>query len=210
MSETDLKPNETPETGSDPAGVADEGQRMAGEAPTTGASSPTEPEAQEVEPSEPSPAEPDADAKDLQIQGLADENQRLLYQIAEMQNIIRRTKAQAEQDRKFAAESLAESLLPVLDGFERTLAAAAKGASVESLGEGVRVIDKQMRRALEGVGVQRIVSLGAPFDPEKHEAVATVEDAGLDEETVVDEIEAGYIMAGRVIRHAKVRVSSKP
>jgi molecular chaperone GrpE len=156
------------------------------------------------------PEAPETDSRDAVIAALTEERDRLLYQLAEAQNIVRRIKSQADSDRKFASQKLASSLLPVLDGFERTMAAVAKGASMESLSDGVRVMDKVMRKALENEGVSRVVSLGAGFDPEVHEALDTVESEELDEDTVVDEIEAGYMMHDRVIRHAKVRVSRKP
>ena len=150
------------------------------------------------------------DAKDLEIEALKKERNELLYTLADAQNIVRRTRAQAEQDRKFASEGLIREILPVLDGFERTMAMAAKGASVESLTDGVRVMEKQLRKALESSGVTRVAALGAAFDPEVHEALATVENEELDADTIVDEIEAGYTMHEKVIRAARVRVTVKP
>lgn len=150
------------------------------------------------------------DTKDLEIEALKKERNELLYTLADAQNIVRRTRSQAEQDRKFAAEGLIREILPVLDGFERTMAMAAKGASVESLTDGVRVMEKQLRKALESAGVTRVAALGAAFDPEVHEALATVENEELDADTIVDEIEAGYTMHEKVIRAARVRVTVKP
>lgn len=152
---------------------------------------------------------PAPDPRDHEIEALKKERNELLYTLADAQNIVRRTRAQAEQDRKFAAEGMIREILPVLDGFERTLAMAAKGASLESLTDGVRVLEKQLRKALEMGGVQRVAALGAPFDPEFHEALATVENDELDPDTIVDEIEAGYTMHEKVIRAARVRVSVK-
>lgn len=152
---------------------------------------------------------PAPDPRDHEIEALKKERNELLYTLADAQNIVRRTRAQAEQDRKFVAEGMIREILPVLDGFERTLAMAAKGASLESLTDGVRVLEKQLRKALEMGGVQRVAALGAPFDPEFHEALATVENDELDPDTIVDEIEAGYTMHEKVIRAARVRVSVK-
>lgn len=153
---------------------------------------------------------PAPDPRDQEIEALKKERDGLLYTLADAQNIVRRVRSQAEQDRKFAAEGMIREILPVLDGFERTLAMAAKGASVESLADGVRVLDKQLRKALEISGVARVTSLGAEFDPEIHEALATVENDELEADTVVDEIEAGYTMHDKVIRPARVRVTVKP
>ncbi len=150
------------------------------------------------------------DERDLEIEALKKERNELLYAMADAQNIVRRVKAQSEQDRKYASEGLIREILPVLDGFERTMAMAAKGASVESLSDGVRVMEKQLRRALETAGVSRVAALGAAFDPEVHEALAAVENEELDSDTIVDEIEAGYTMHEKVIRAARVRVTVKP
>jgi molecular chaperone GrpE len=154
------------------------------------------------------------DPRDLEIQRLTDERdaarEQLLRAMAEAQNVQRRLRQQMEDDRKFAALGLVEELLPVLDNFERTLAAAEKSASLETLIEGVRAVERQLRRALERASVERIDSHGQPYDPERHEALAVLESEEHPDETVVDEIEAGYTMHGRVVRPAKVRVTKRP
>ena len=101
-------------------------------------------------------------------------------------------------------------MLPVLDNFERGLTSIEQGGTVESLIEGVKAIDRQLRAVLDSQKVQRITSLGQPFDPDQHEALATVESAEHEDGTVIDEIEAGYKLGDRVIRPARVRVSKKP
>lgn len=177
---------------------------------------PETPQTESVQGEEPDPETetveelPAPDPRDHELEALKKERDGLLYTLADAQNIVRRVRTQAEQDRKFAAEGMIREILPVLDGFERTLAMAAKGASVESLADGVRVLDKQLRKALEMSGVTRVTSLGAVFNPEVHEALATVENDELDADTVVDEIEAGYTMHDKVIRPARVRVTVKP
>lgn len=135
---------------------------------------------------------------------------QLLRSLADLQNFRKRAQAEKEDIRRYATEELARNLLPVLDNFERTLAAADAGASAESLREGVSLVDRMLRQALESVRLTRIHAVGMPFDPERHEAVAIVDDPELPEGTVVDEVEAGYQMAERVIRPARVRVSRKP
>lgn len=159
------------------------------------------------------PAEQE-DPRDLEIQRLTDERdaarEQLLRAMAEAQNVQRRLRQQMEEDRKFAAYGLVEELLPVLDNFERTLAAAEKAASLETLVEGVRAVDRQLRRALERANVDRIEAQGQAYDPERHEALAVLESDEHPDETVVDEIEAGYTMHGRVVRPAKVRVTKRP
>ena len=158
--------------------------------------------------------EEQADPKDALIQQLTTERDQLKDQLlrvmAEAQNVQRRLRQSMEEDRKFAAKPLVERLLPVLDSFERSLDAAEKGASFESLLDGVRVVDKQLRQALEAANVKRIESIGKTYDPEVHEALLSHETDEHPEDTVTDEIESGYTMHGRVVRPAKVRVSKKP
>lgn len=161
------------------------------------------------EPIEEAPEE-EIDPRDDVIAKLHHEKDQLLRAYAEQQNIARRLREQGEQARKFAAEPLAKELIPVLDNFERTLKAAQDGASMESLVEGIKAIDRQFRKALESAGVNRVASLGAPFDPEFHEAAASLENPDYDDDTVIEEISAGYTIHDRVIRAAQVVVSRKP
>lgn len=135
---------------------------------------------------------------------------QLLRSLADLQNFRKRAQAEKDDLRRYATEELVRNLLPVLDNFERTLAAADSGATAESLREGVQMVERQLRSALEAVRLTRIHAVGMPFDPERHEAVATVDDPQVEEGTVVDEVEPGYQMAERVIRPARVRVARKP
>jgi len=143
-----------------------------------------------------------ADKKSLEDQ--------LLRTMAEFQNFRRRKEQEADQLRVYATEKLVTSLLPVLDNFERTMAALEKGAPLESLIEGIRLVDRQFRSVLESNNVMRIDSHGKPFDPDVHEAIAAEESHELPENTVVGEVEPGYRIADKVIRPARVRVSKKP
>lgn len=136
--------------------------------------------------------------------------EEMLRQLAEAQNIQRRLRSQMEQDRKYAVESLVRDLVPVLDNFERSLNAAEGGASPEAVIDGIRAMQKSLVRVLEPVGLVRVSSVGEPFDPEKHEALATVETDDVPPDTVTDEIEPGYVLADRLIRPARVRVSKAP
>ncbi|MBA4292899.1 nucleotide exchange factor GrpE [bacterium] len=136
--------------------------------------------------------------------------EEMLRQLAEAQNIQRRLRSQMEQDRKYAVESLVRDLVPVLDNFERSLNAAEGGASPEAVIDGIRAMQKSLIRVLEPVGLVRVSSVGEPFDPEKHEALATVETDDVPPDTVTDEIEPGYVLADRLIRPARVRVSKAP
>lgn len=160
------------------------------------------------------PEQAGTDPKDELITRLTEERDQLKDQLlrvmAEAQNVQRRLRQQMEEDRKYSAQPLVERLLPVLDNFERSLAAADKGASLDSLVEGLKSIDKQLRSALESARVQRIDAVGKMYDPTYHEALMTHETDEHPEETVTDELEPGYTLHERVVRPAKVRVAKKP
>lgn len=135
---------------------------------------------------------------------------QLLRTVADMQNMRKRFQQEAQQTRQFATEDLVRELLPILDNFERTIQSAEQGATAESVLEGIKAVDRQMRSALERRGVTRVKAHGEPFDPDVHEAIVTEESAEHPEGTVTGELEAGYKMAEKVIRPARVKVSKKP
>lgn len=129
---------------------------------------------------------------------------------AESQTIMRRLRQQMEDEKKFGPRPLVESLLPVLDNFQRSMAALQGGANPERILEGVGGVERQLRQALEGVGVQRIPTEGMSFDPERHEAIVAEPSAEHEPDTILNEIAAGYEMHGRIIRPAQVRVTVAP
>jgi len=140
---------------------------------------------------------------------LADAEDEKLRAVADFQNYRRRSLQEAVQNRETATAALAERLLPILDNFTRTIAAAESGADAQVLVDGVRLMDRQLRAALEDVHVQPIEALGVHFDPHFHEAVLT-ENSEEPEGTVLEVIEPGYKMGKRVLRPAKTRVSKGP
>ncbi len=130
-----------------------------------------------------------------------------LRTLAEFQNFRRRAQQEKHDLQKWAAQDLIADLLPVLDNFERTLAAAEAGASVESLVEGVRAVDRQVKAILERRHLKRIVAVGMPFDPVIHEPIGTDSIDGVAADTVTVEVEPGYMLGDRVLRPARVRVA---
>lgn len=138
--------------------------------------------------------------------GLMDE---LLRTRADFQNFRKRTEQEKIQVRQMATEDLVVQLLPVLDNFERALASIEKGASIESVIDGIRMVERQLRVALESQRVTRIPAVGQPFDPAHHEAIAAEHSEEHEEGTILHELEAGYKMADRVIRPARVKVVKK-
>ncbi|HWP31498.1 MAG TPA: nucleotide exchange factor GrpE [Fimbriimonadales bacterium] len=125
---------------------------------------------------------------------------------SDVQNVHRRLVREAQLLREMAAEDIAKRLLPALDNLERTLQAAEFGASLEAIVEGVKIVERQIRDALEEHGVRPILAKGQPFDPRYHEAVASVE-GNHEPGIVVEEIEKGYVIGEKVLRPSRVKVS---
>ena len=145
------------------------------------------------------------DKKDLKIEELEDKVKR---QLAEFENFRNRTEKEKSRMYEFGARVVIEKMLPVVDNFERGLAAipeAEKGGPVAS---GMEMIYKQMMTTLEGLGVTPIDALNKPFDPNFHNAVMHVEDEEIEESTVVEEFQKGYIYKEHVIRYSMVKVAN--
>ena len=145
------------------------------------------------------------DKKDLRIEELEDKVKR---QLAEFENFRNRTEKEKSRMYEFGARDVIEKMLPVVDNFERGLAAipeAEKGGPVAS---GMEMIYKQIMTTLEGLGVTPIDALNKPFDPNFHNAVMHVEDEEIEESTVVEEFQKGYIYKEHVIRYSMVKVAN--
>jgi molecular chaperone GrpE len=138
----------------------------------------------------------------------AEANQdRYLRAMAEFDNARKRAVREREDLIKGANENLIRELLPVLDNLDRALAAAKGDPSAAAVSAGVELIQRELLRTLEKFGVTTFSSMGAPFDPERHEAIARVPATGRPDMTVVDEIARGYLLGGRVLRPAMVTVA---
>lgn len=140
---------------------------------------------------------------------LAEARDGMLRAIADLQNYRRRAAQEIHHARELGAAALAEKLLPALDNFERTLAAAESGASAEAVLDGIRLVDKQIHSALEHSHVRPIHAVGKHFDPHLHEAVVS-EQHDSEEGTIIEELERGYTLGKRVLRPTKARVSKGP
>lgn len=143
--------------------------------------------------------------------GEAEEHRdRYLRAAAEFDNARKRTAREREEYTRYANESLLRELLPVLDNFERALQAARGEPAAAAVTAGVELTQRELLRVLEKFGVTSFASVGQPFDPERHEAIARVPAEGRPEGTVVDETARGYLLNGRVLRPAMVTVASSP
>jgi molecular chaperone GrpE len=137
-------------------------------------------------------------------------HERYLRAMAEFDNARKRSAREREELIKNANETLIRDLLPVLDNLDRALQAARADAGAASVTTGVELIQREMLRVLEKFGAVPFVSVGTPFDPERHEAIARVPAAGTPEMTVVGETARGYLLNGRVLRPAMVTVAMTP
>ena len=131
-----------------------------------------------------------------------------LRALAELDNAKKRLQREKEEFARYAAESVVRALLPIVDSLDQALVAVDKQSDPTAVIKGVHLIYRQLLGLLEKEGVKRIPTVGEPFDPHKHEAVAQVEAAdGVADHTVAEEIQIGYMMHGKVIRPAMVKVA---
>jgi molecular chaperone GrpE len=150
-------------------------------------------------------AERDARAKEA-----AESHDRYLRTLADFENFRRRTAREREDWRRQAQESLLREILPVLDNFDRALAAAPAPGADPAFRTGVELIHRDFLAALERVGVRPFAAVGQPFDPTRHEAVGRVERRDVADQTVVAEPLRGYAFQDRVLRPAQVIVAVRP
>jgi molecular chaperone GrpE len=159
---------------------------------------------------------PAADAApDLQVEleaarrKAADNYDQYLRARAELENTRRRTAEEVAKVQKFAIESFAETLLPVVDSLERAL--ESNGGDTGKLREGVQITLKQLLAAFEKVRLTEINPVGEKFDPHRHQAISTVPvgegGAAVAPNQVVAVLQKGWMIADRVLRPALVTVS---
>jgi len=139
-------------------------------------------------------------------QQLAEKHDNLLRTMADFDNYRRRTRQEMEEIRRIALEEFLRGLLRVMDNFERAMQAAEESQSFEKLLEGVQLTYRQLQSLLREAGVQPIDAVGKPFDPNYHEAVQRVESQEHPDETVLEEVERGYMIQSRVLRPSRVKV----
>lgn len=145
------------------------------------------------------------DKKDQQIEELNDKYQRLF---AEFQNFRNRSEKEKTAMFEVGAKSIIEKILPVVDNFERGIAALSEEDLSSPVGEGMNLIYKQMTTALEGMGVTVIETEGKEFDPELHNAVMHEDNDELGENVISQEFQKGYKYRDTVIRHSMVKVAN--
>lgn len=145
-------------------------------------------------------------------QQLSDSKDQQLRIQAEMQNLRRRAERDVQNAHKYGLEKLINALLPVLDNLDRTISAAdadeaADNTALKSLLEGVELTSKSATDALKNFSVEIIDPVGEPFDPQLHEAMTMVPSPSAEPNTVIDVLQKGYTLNGRLLRAAMVVVA---
>lgn len=148
--------------------------------------------------------EPDIDVDALQQQ-LGELTEALQRERADATNLRRRHDEQIANLKNVVKANVVRDLLPVIDNFERALKHVPADLAENDYIKGVQGVVKQFEKTLADLGVQRIKTVGEPFDPRFHEAIS-MEDGDGAEEVVSEELQSGYALGDEVIRHAMVRV----
>ena len=145
------------------------------------------------------------DKKDEKIEELTDMVKR---QMAEFDNYRKRTEKEKSSMYEIGAREVIEKILPIVDNFERGLAAVPEEEKGSPFVEGMNKVYRQLLSSFEGMGVKAIESVGQEFNPDYHNAVMHVEDEEAGENTVVEEFQKGYTYKDTVIRHSMVKVAN--
>lgn len=145
------------------------------------------------------------DKKDEKIEELTD---RLTRQMAEFDNFRKRTEKEKSAMYEIGAKDIIEKILPVVDNFERGLAAVPEEESENPFAQGMEKIYKQLMTTLEDIGVKPIEAVGNQFDPDFHNAVMHEDNDEYGENTVTEEFQKGYTYRDSVVRHSMVKVAN--
>ncbi len=136
-----------------------------------------------------------------------DAKEQLLRLKADFENAKKRLEKDKFEAIRFANERLLEEILHVVDNFDRAMTSLSEGHDPEKVKQGLKLAQDELHKVLEMHGVQIIPSVGREFDPAVHEAVAIVKSDEAKEGVVIDEVQKGYILNGRLLRPSKVRIS---
>ncbi len=129
---------------------------------------------------------------------------------ADYDNYQKRTSKQVNDNVAYEKDKIVKSLLPILDNFEYILANTSCGAADETLLKGVQIIYSQMLDVLKGHGIEQVKSAGEQFNPAHHEAITHRSENSKEEGLVLEELQKGYKLNGRLIRASRVVVNKLP
>lgn len=140
--------------------------------------------------------------------------QDVLYAKAETQNLRRRMEKDVADARAYAATGFARDILSVSDNLARALEAIPadlrEDDKLKSLIAGIEATGREIEKVFAGHGISRIAAMGLPLDPHQHQAMLEVPSADAEPGTVVQELQAGYMIRDRLLRPAMVAVAKKP
>lgn len=157
----------------------------------------------------------EAQTPEQEIEALREEakaqHENYLRAMAEVDNVRRRSEREVANAHKFGLEKFVAELLPVRDSLEMGLSASDQnGADAAALREGTELTLRMLGQVMEKFGVEEVNPEGDPFNPERHEAVATRETGSVEADTVVEVMQKGYLLNERVVRPAMVVVARAP
>ena len=144
----------------------------------------------------------------LRDEEIANQKDTFLREKAELENFKKRLTKEKDDFVQFANERLLQELIQIEDNLERAL--EVPNATLESLKEGVEMIQKQFSTFLKNQKVEPIEAIGKPFDPSLHEVLNQQESEEHEENTVIEQYSKGYTLNGRILRPTKVVISKKP
>ena len=128
---------------------------------------------------------------------------------AEFDNVKKRMEREKQEFIRYANADIICELLGILDNLERAIETASKKKDFDALYKGIEMILDEMRRMLEKKGVSGMECVGQAFDPVKHEAVTYADNDEQPEDTVIEELQKGYVYNDKVVRPAKVKLARK-
>lgn len=144
---------------------------------------------------------------------LADAEDRALRAVAEAENVRKRAERSIDSARKFALEKFVADMLPAVDSFERASQASNEASGEDAtaaIAEGIELSLKLLLEAMQRQGIEVVDPIGAPFDPNLHEAMSMVESASAEPGSVLEVFQKGYTVNGRLARPARVIVAKEP
>jgi molecular chaperone GrpE len=140
----------------------------------------------------------------------AKESQEQVLRIrADFENSKKRLERERGESIKYANERLLSEILPIMDSLDRAVASIQEGHDPEKVKQGLKLAQNELHRVLEGHGVEMVKSHGVEFDPKVHEAVGVVVTEDAEEGMVMEEVQKGYLLNGRLVRPSRVKIAQK-
>ena len=146
--------------------------------------------------------------KDKNAELVEELTDRVKRQMAEFENFRKRSEKEKAGMFEMGAKSVIEQILPVIDNFERGLAAVPEDAKDDPFIDGMEKIYRQLMDTMDKLNVKPIEAVGTEFNPDFHNAVMHVEDEEAGENVVVEEFQKGYLYKDQVVRHSMVKVAN--